>query len=304
MHRLHIILFFITFSTLSFGQKIKEIKKKASENKSQKTSTNNNNRSRTYSNNNDSNTTEDIASTLNSCFSCLSLFGDLAPLFESQPVSPEEAERKRLDKLQRIEERKQEAKVRKLERIEQRKERQASELYNHGTVELMLNAGVAPNFYAIYRGNIRLGYDIFSTEYRYNTYFEKLLEESYRFDMHDWQIFRVHPVRTKYVDWRLGVGIVVENLYDNLPNSTFGEFTTGLDIFALETDLKISPEFRVTQDFKTSNTPRVELNGQIHYAAVNNRKFKLYLGLDAVYTRFYSSIDLWSVGVGTHIIIK
>lgn len=312
MLRLTIFIISITFSSLTFGQKIKNIKKKASENKTQKTNSNknNNNKTRTYSNNNKT-SAEDVASTLDACFGCLSLFGDLAALSNNQSVSPEEAERKRLARLERAKEREtariarlERAEENRLNRIEKRKERQASSLYNHGSLELMLNASIAPNVYNVYRGNIRLGYDIFSTEYRYNTYFEKLLDETYRFDMHDWQIIQIHPVRTKYVDWHLGAGIVIENLYDGLKKSTFGEFTTGLEVFALETDLKISPEFRVAQDFNTGNTPRVEVNGQIQYAAINNQKFKIYLGLDAVYTRFYASEDLWSIGIGTHIVIK
>lgn len=291
MLRLYIFVLFITFPNLTFSQKIKEIKKKASENKSKKTRNNTNHRS---SNNNSS---DDLSSFLDGCFGCLNIFGDLF----SKPTSPGYVSQREIESQSSYRDYMIDLQSNLASKVRRRERRDSGKGLS---LELLLNANIIPNTYSIYKGNIRLGYDIFSTEYRYNTYFEKILDETERFDIQDWQIIQVHPFKRKYLDWYLGAGIIFENLYDNLPHNTFVELTTGLDIFALETDLKISPEFRIARDIETGNNPRIEINGQIQYGVINNRRFKLYLGLDAVYARFYSSIDLWSVGIGTHIIIK
>jgi hypothetical protein len=183
--------------------------------------------------------------------------------------------------------------VRQNLRIQKRAE---GKLNPQHSLEFMFDYGGLPNYYQSFRPRFRGRSGIFSTDLRYSGLTEERINQTDQYNTLDWQILQIAPINMPEVSWRLGVGL----MHEYVTASTFPEFTTSLDIYIGKQKIHIAPEFRYAYDLNVNAeiSPRLEWNGEISYAVVNQRKFKLYLGINALYSRSYESIDLWTAGIG------
>ncbi len=164
-------------------------------------------------------------------------------------------------------------------------------------LDVELNYGGIPNDYHSLRPRVRGQVGIFSTDFRFSSLIEPRLEGSDIYNTLDWQIIQIAWVNTPQVTFRTGVGIMHE--YDT--NLSYPELTTSLDMYFINQKLRFAPEFRYTQNVSNelgSTNPRTELNGEISYALVLKPHFKVYGGVNALYARYYQSVNIWTVGAG------
>ncbi|MDX2303457.1 MAG: hypothetical protein NW226_11690 [Microscillaceae bacterium] len=276
----------LMFSQHLFAQKIGEIKKKAEENKSNKSSSNSGG-----SNTNDDNNGSVGGAIVEGLFRII-----FSGLFESN-LTPEEKAALRAEREARRAVFKQERQLLRAERLLNREELRASGKLNR---LYELNAdfqyGGIPGLYQSYRPHARMRIGVISTDVRYNILAEERVGGRDVYETLDWQILQVAPVNFSQVSWRLGAGFMKEQLTQTF----FPEFTTGLDFYFLNQTIRFAPELRVAYDFHRDAqiSPRTELNAELSYALVNRPKFKMHFGVNGLYARYYEDVNVWTMGAG------
>lgn len=96
---------------------------------------------------------------------------------------------------------------------------------------------------------------LFATDFRYFSNYEMHLDEDLHYSTCDWQILIFNLLVQQEVNFRIGTGLMFENVSD----ITFNEHTLRLDIYPfwwLETSL----EYRLTPDYKTGMMVRQEFD--------------------------------------------
>lgn len=161
-------------------------------------------------------------------------------------------------------------------------------------VELMLDAGVLPITYGVYRPRIRVNLGLFSTDYRYSILVQETLGETDIFATHDWQMLVLNPVLTDVFAMRIGIGAVYEESSQNF----YQDHNLGLDFYMANQSVKLGLEGRYAYHFGARIAPRVEANAELKFRLLNAQHAKIYGGFNAFYARYYQQIDIWSVGVG------
>lgn len=181
---------------------------------------------------------------------------------------------------------------------ERRIEKRAQGLLNPKFgLDVEFNYGGVPNDYHSLRPRIRGQIGVFSTDFRFSSLIEPRLDGSDIYNTLDWQIIQIAWVNMPQVTFRTGIGIMHE--YDT--NLSYPEFTGSFDIYFNQQKIRFAPEFRYAQDFTSEFgrvVPRSEVNAELSYALLMKPHFKIYGGINALYARYYQSVDIWTVGAG------
>jgi len=164
-------------------------------------------------------------------------------------------------------------------------------------LDIDLNYGGIPNDYHSLRPRARAHIGIFSTDIRYSSLIEKRLDGLDIYNTLDWQVLQIAWVNVPQFTFRTGFGIMYE--YDT--NLSYPEFTGSFDIYFNQQKIRFAPEFRYARGFTSefgNVVPRSEINAELSYALLMKPHFKIYGGINALYARYYQSVNIWTVGAG------
>lgn len=295
MQKTIIIFFACIFCFISsiYAQKIGEIKQKAQENKSNKSSSNNSSSPNDNSSSGSSESTGSVGGDIAVELVGNILEGILRGIFSGPNLTPEQ---RAMLQAQKDEARALRMEERKLKEEEREQKRAEGKLNPLNSLELMFDYGTVPNYYQSFRPRLRARSGIVSTDIRVSSLRERRLEYVDKYDTFDWQILQFNTFNTPQFTWRFGAGIMNERT----TGTVFPEFATSAEITFQKQKFRFVPEFRYAYDFNEAAlvSPRLECNGEVSYAVVNQKQFKLYLGLQAMYARYYESVNVWSAGMG------
>ena len=269
---------------LSHAQKVGQIKSKAKENKSKKSS------SRSNSNNSDNNSVG--GAIVEGVFE-----GLFRVIFSGSSLSPEERAALRAEREAYRAVLRQERQLSRAERQLAREELRAAGRLNHMyELSASFQYGGIPGLYQSYRPRLRMRIGAISSDLRYSILTEERVEGRDSYETLDWQLLQVNTFNTPEFTWRFGIGFMREQVTETF----FPEFLTGMDFYFANRKVRFSPEYRIAYDFHPDAdiAPRKEINVELSYGIINQEKFKMYLGVNALYARYYQEVDVWTLGAG------
>jgi hypothetical protein len=156
------------------------------------------------------------------------------------------------------------------------------------SLELMTHVAIQPSTYYLINPRIRGNWGLVSTDFRFNYIIEESLEATRTLRTDDWQIIQLNLVTTRYVGFRLGVGILHE-AYSG--GDTFTESTAALTFQTRSLRWAGLVEHRWSE-------PRMEWNANVQKKIFESRVWHGYASFGFAYQRYYDSIDVWGVQLG------
>ena len=303
--KLRFLLIFIAclfLCDLSNAQKIGQIKKKAQENKSKKSSSNSNSSSKSRSKSRSRSSSGSSSDSYDNGDGITDFFNGLSALFDllTPKRTPEERAALQAERQARRAARQQEWELKRAERQLARQQLRAEgKLNSLYEFNIGLQYGGVPGLYQSYRPRMRLRMGVVSTDVHYGILSEERIGGKDIYETLDWQILQINVINTPELSWRFGAGIMREQFTD----SAFPEFLTGVDYYFARRRARLSPEIRMTYDFHPESEikPRQEINAELSYAVINQEKFKMHLGINALYAKYYEEVDIWTLGAGVRL---
>ena len=274
---------------LSNAQKVQQIKKKAEENKNKKSSSRSSSTSRSRSSSSSYSSDDSDSNGAADFFNGLIALLDLL----TPDRSPEERAALRAERALLRQERKLLRAERQLAREELRA---AGKLNRMHEFNVGFQYGGIPGLYQSYRPRLHMRIGAISSDLRYSILTEERIEGRDSYETLDWQLLQVNTFNTPEFTWRFGIGFMREQVTETF----FPEFLTGMDFYFANRKVRFSPEYRIAYDFhpEADIAPRKEINAELSYGIINQEKFKMYLGVNALYARYYQEVDVWTLGAG------
>jgi hypothetical protein len=171
---------------------------------------------------------------------------------------------------------------------------------NPAIVSLSVMPQVAYGFsdYLIALPRVRGTWGIFSTDVRMNFLAEidSLSGDVYKTT--DWQILQLNVVATADGMLRLGTGI----MYEEFTRRSFPEHFIGGEFYFDDRWTGIA-EFRVAKNYSVGSTPRWEFSLRGDKKILSRKHFMGYVSVGGMFQRYYSSVDLWTLQAGFHLMV-
>jgi hypothetical protein len=145
--------------------------------------------------------------------------------------------------------------------------------------------GYHPAKYVLPTPKIRGQIGLWGLELRYQSIVNYKLNDN--FDYIDLQILQLNWVNQKVFNFRTGAGVSFEQYSGKM----FGEITVGLQGRISRERWLIDSEFRISKDFTTGATPRVEVTLPVSREIVRGKDVRLYGSLGGFYNHYYSNAD-------------
>ncbi len=166
------------------------------------------------------------------------------------------------------------------------------------SVDIGMQIGFLPNQYLILLPQIHGQAGIFSTDFRVYHNREYRFQEIDPYTTWDWQILQFNLVSLPKVNFKIGSGLMFENI--GTTTSSFNEHSAVTNVYLLDR-FRLNVEGRFTTDYQTGVYVRQEVNSKIMYQLNQNENFKWNLVAGGLWARYYQAVDVWTVSLGTSI---
>lgn len=141
---------------------------------------------------------------------------------------------------------------------------------------------------------IRGNWAMFSTDLRFNSWFEFEDGNIDFFHTFDWQVIEFNPIILENFILRLGTGL----MHETYSKTTYNEHFLGSDIMWDDDSYLINIEGRWAKDYNTGADPRTEANLRFNYRFLEQSNFDGYFMVGGLYQNYYNQIDLWGLQTG------